>query len=369
MTFFCIAAARPNFMKVAPILRALEAAGQSTSLVHTGQHYDATMSGIFFEELELRPPDHHLEVGSGTHAFQTGRVMEAFERLLVQEEATGADFVITVGDVNSTLACSIVAAKSGLRVAHVEAGLRSRDWSMPEEINRVIADRVSDLLFAPSADAVDNLRSEGYHHDQIHLVGNVMVDSLLANCERATDRPILQTLGLQPGAYAMVTLHRPSNVDDETTLRGFVGALESLTATHRVVMPVHPRTRLRFEEYAIRPSFDLIEPTGYLDSLCLQANAALVLTDSGGIQEETTALGVPCLTLRESTERPITIQEGTNRVVGTNPEDVVRAAVETLADPPPPRRPALWDGHAAERIAAVLTSVGMQRLRRPTDQR
>ncbi|MDA3041040.1 MAG: UDP-N-acetylglucosamine 2-epimerase (non-hydrolyzing) [Actinomycetota bacterium] len=368
MTVYCTAAARPNFMKVAPILRALESSGQRAALVHTGQHYDESMSGIFFEELEMRPPDHHLDVGSGSHAFQTGRVMEAFERLLIQEQATSADVVVTVGDVNSTLACSIVAAKSGLRVAHVEAGLRSREWSMPEEINRVVADRVSDLLFAPSSDAVANLEAEGYHHDQIHLVGNVMVDSLFANRERASARDILRTHGLRHGGYALVTLHRPSNVDDEHTLRGLISALESLTDTHRVVMPVHPRTKGRLEAFGIEPGFDLIEPTGYLDSLCLQAGAALVLTDSGGIQEETTALGVPCLTLRESTERPITISEGTNRLVGTDPEVIVRAAVETLAHPPPPRRPALWDGRAAERIATVLAT-SLCRRPRPTDLR
>ena len=367
MTFFCVAAARPNFMKIAPIVAALDAAGLPNVLVHTGQHYDESMSGIFFDELGLRSPDHHLDVGSGSHAHQTGRVMEAFEELLRRRGCAPTDTVVTVGDVNSTLACSIVGAKAGLLVAHVEAGLRSRDWTMPEEVNRVVADRVSDFLFAPSPDAVDNLRSEGYREDQIHLVGNVMVDSLLANREKAVRQPILGHLGIESGRYAMVTMHRPSNVDDESTLRGIVGALERINRTLPIVFPVHPRTRRRFEEFGLDPALRLIEPTGYLDSLCLQPNAALVLTDSGGIQEETTALGVPCLTLRHNTERPITVSEGTNTVVGTDPAAIERAASLALEHPTPARRPALWDGRAAQRIVTILGDAMGTRPPRPTD--
>ncbi len=368
MKFFCIAAARPNFMKIAPIVAALEGRGLETTLVHTGQHYDEVMSGVFFEELGLRQPDHHLEVGSGPHSYQTGRVMEAFEHLLATNHRTGDPaVVITVGDVNSTLACSIVGAKSGLFVAHVEAGLRSRDWTMPEEVNRVVADRVSDFLFAPSADAVDNLRAEGYRTDQIHLVGNVMVDTLLANRERAMNRPIMDELGLTVGGYALVTLHRPSNVDHGPTLRSLIASLEELSERIPVVFPVHPRTRQRLADHGIETTLRLLEPTGYLDSICLQANATMALTDSGGIQEETTALGVPCLTLRENTERPVTVTHGTNKVVGTEPATIRRAWREILAHPPTAGRPELWDGRASERIADILAgALDIPRLR-PTD--
>ncbi len=369
MRFFCIAAARPNFMKIAPIVRALEHRHLETILVHTGQHYDEAMSGVFFTELGLREPNHHLNVGSGSHSFQTGRVMEAFEDLLDSYTGTeSTDVVVTVGDVNSTLACAVVGAKSGRRVAHVEAGLRSRDWTMPEEVNRVIADRVADYLFAPSTDAIENLRAEGYRSDQIHLVGNVMVDTLLSNLARAKERSIVGDLGLAAAGYAMVTLHRPSNVDDESTLRRLITALDALAQHVPVIFPVHPRTRGRLEAFGIDTAAVLIEPTGYLDSICLQANAALVLTDSGGIQEETTALGVPCLTLRESTERPITVFEGTNQVVGTDPEQIGAASAAVLDQRPPPRRPALWDGKAAERIAEVLEAGLHTPLPRPTDR-
>ncbi len=369
MRFFCIAAARPNFMKVAPIVRALERRELETILVHTGQHYDEAMSGVFFSELGLREPDHHLNVGSGSHSFQTGRVMEAFEELLGSYPGTeSSDVVVTVGDVNSTLACSVVGAKSGRLVAHVEAGLRSRDWTMPEEVNRVITDRVADYLFAPSADATENLRAEGYRDDQIHLVGNVMVDTLLSNLGRAKERSIVEDLGLGASRYAMVTLHRPSNVDDEPTLRRLVKALDTLALDLPVVFPVHPRTRGRLEAFGIDTQVRLIEPIGYLDSICLQAKAALVLTDSGGIQEETTALGVPCLTLRENTERPITVLEGTNQVVGTDPVRIRSASAAILAHRPTPRRPALWDGNAAERIAQILQTGLQNPPLRPTDR-
>ena len=356
MRVVCIAGARPNFMKIAPVLVALDDAGAETVLVHTGQHYDEAMSQVFFEELDIRKPDEHLGVGSGSHSEQTARVMVAFETLL---HSLFADVVVVVGDVNSTLACSIVAAKSGLLVAHVEAGLRSRDWAMPEEVNRVVTDRVSDYLFAPSADAVENLRDEGYREDQIHLVGNVMVDTLLRNVERARARGLPPHLAAQlPAQYAVLTLHRPSNVDDPAALSSLLGALGEVAREIPIVFPAHPRTRERLAGLDIPAGILLAEPLGYLDFLALQADATMVLTDSGGIQEETTALGVPCLTLRTTTERPITVSEGTNRLVGTDPATIVAAAHEVLHGEVPRRCPALWDGAAAPRIARIILDGG-----------
>lgn len=346
----CVAGARPNFIKIKPVLDALERRGVETLLVHTGQHYDVAMSRVFFEDLGMRQPDHSLNVGSGSHAVQTGRIMTAFEPLL---EQISPDLVAVAGDVNSTVACALVAAKSGSYVAHVEAGLRSRDWSMPEEINRVVTDRISDYLLAPSQDAADNLRSEGYRDDQIHLVGNVMIDTLLANLGRARQRPVLTDLSLKAGAYGLVTLHRPANVDDAAALTALIAALGKVAAECPLVFPVHPRTRSRLGGN-LPDGIHAVEPLGYLDFLALQADARLVLTDSGGVQEETTVLGIPCLTLRDNTERPITVTEGTNRVVGTNPDDVLAAAREVFAHPPDIRRPALWDGNAGERIASAL---------------
>jgi UDP-N-acetylglucosamine 2-epimerase (non-hydrolysing) len=354
MRFLCAAGARPNFMKVKPVLDALEARGQDTILVHTGQHYDPNLSDVFFEDLGLSQPDFHLGVGSGTQAEQTGGVMTALEPLMEKLEP---DVVVVVGDVNSTLGCALVGAKSAARLAHVEAGLRSRDWTMPEEINRVVTDRVSDYLFAPSRDAVDNLRAEGFADDRIHLVGNVMVDTLLANVERASKRPIVEELQLARKAFGLVTLHRPSNVDDPAILGGLLEALGRIASQLPVVFPVHPRARERIEAGA--PNGVIVtEPLGYLDFIALEAQAAIVLTDSGGVQEETTMLGVPCLTLRESTERPITVTEGTNQVVGRDPQRIVEAALTVLRDGVPQRKPALWDGKAAERIADVLVAGG-----------
>jgi UDP-N-acetylglucosamine 2-epimerase (non-hydrolysing) len=340
-------------MKIKPVLDALEAAGATTILVHTGQHYDAGMSDVFFEELGIRRPDHALGVGSGSHAEQTARVMTAFEPLLAE---LAPDAVVVVGDVNSTLACSLVAAKAVIPVAHVEAGLRSRDWTMPEEVNRVVTDRLSRWLLVPSPDGVDNLRAEGADEERIHLVGNVMVDTLLTNLNRARQRPILGDLGVEAGAYGLVTLHRPATVDDPDVLRPLVRALRELAADLPLVFPVHPRTRRNLVDEDLGAGIRLVDPVGYLDFVALQAGARLVLTDSGGVQEETTVLGVPCLTLRDNTERPITVLEGTNRVVGRDPEVVLAAARATIEDPPTPRRPALWDGHAGERVAAALLS-------------
>jgi UDP-N-acetylglucosamine 2-epimerase (non-hydrolysing) len=362
-----VAGARPNFMKVKPVMDALEERAAEVLLVHTGQHYDEAMNHVFFRDLGLREPDHHLGAGSGSHANQTARVMTAFEELV---SALAPDAVVVVGDVNSTLACALVAAKAGSVVAHVEAGLRSRDWSMPEEINRVVADRVSDLLFAPSADAVANLRAEGYHDDQIHLAGNVMIDTLFANLNRARTTDVLHRYGLTPGGYGVVTLHRPANVDNDGTLADLLAALGDVARAVPLVMPVHPRTAVRLGAAGVPPGLRLIPPAGYLDFIALQDSARLVLTDSGGVQEETTALGVPCLTLRDSTERPITVTEGTNRVVGRDHRRIVAAAAVALASPPAKRRPALWDGRAGSRIAdALLDYLGQETRSRPTDLR
>lgn len=350
----CIAGARPNFMKVKPVLDALQTREVPTLLVHTGQHYDPQMSDVFFDELGLRPADHHLGVGSASHARQTAAIMVGFEALVDQ---TRPRAVVVVGDVNSTVACALVAAKAGALVAHVEAGLRSRDWAMPEEINRVATDRLSDLLLAPSADAVENLHGEGYRDDQIRLVGNVMIDTLLANLGRARERAVPARFGLTAGSYGVVTLHRPSNVDDPQSLERLLGALARVAGQVPLIFPVHPRTRDRLRTMSVPSGVQFVEPLGYLDFIGLQADAALVLTDSGGIQEETTVLGIPCLTLRESTERPITVTEGTNRVVGTDPDVIAEAALEALSDPPLARRPALWDGHAGERVADSLVDV------------
>jgi UDP-N-acetylglucosamine 2-epimerase (non-hydrolysing) len=346
-----VAGARPNFVKVAPLVRELERRGVATSLVHTGQHYDPALSDVFFAELGIREPDFHLEVGSASHAAQTARIMAAFEPVL---DRVAPEWVVVVGDVNSTMACALVAAKAPPRVAHVEAGLRSGDWSMPEEVNRVVTDWVSDLLLASSADAVDNLLAEGVPPAKVRLVGNVMVDSLLANLDRARRRPVLHDLGLEPQGYGLLTLHRPSNVDDPRTLGPLLEAIGEVARQVPVLYPVHPRARAALAGLPVPPGLRLVEPVGYLDSIALQASARLVFTDSGGIQEETTVLGVPCLTIRTTTERPVTITEGTNLLVGTESSAIAAAGLRVLADPPPARRPALWDGKAAERIVDAL---------------
>lgn len=351
MRIVCVVGARPNFVKIKPVLDWLEAGGADTTLIHTGQHYDAAMSEVFFTELGIRTPDHFLAVGSGTQAEQTAAVMVSFEPLLAKLEP---DAVVVVGDVNSTLACALVAAKAVVPVAHVEAGLRSGDWSMPEEVNRVVTDRLARWLLAPSPDAVENLAAEGACPEHVYLVGNVMVDTLLANIDRARNRPVLAELGLIAGGFGLVTLHRPATVDDPGILVPLMDGLGRLSGELPLVFPVHPRTRACLDAGGLPRTLRLVEPLGYLDFLGLQAAARLVLTDSGGVQEETTVVGTPCLTLRDTTERPITVTEGTNRVVGTRPETVVAAARQVLASPPPRRRPALWDGHAGERAAAAV---------------
>ncbi len=359
-----VAGARPNFMKVAPVLWEAERRGIDVTLVHSGQHYDHNMSDVFFQDLGIREPDVNLGVGSGTQSEQTAGVMVAFEQAL---GARSVDVVVVVGDVNSTVACSLVAAKLGIRVAHVEAGLRSRDWDMPEEINRVVTDRLSDFLFAPSADGVENLRAEGYRDDQIFLVGNVMVDTLLANLDRARDRSTLTDLGVVAGGYGLVTLHRPSNVDDPAVFAGIAEALGAVARELPLIFPVHPRTRPMLEQFALHEAITLIDPAGYLDFIALQDGARLVLTDSGGVQEETTMLGVPCLTLRENTERPITVSEGSNQVVGTDPATIIEAATAALAHEGDHPRPNLWDGSAASRILDALLEVPLSQRPRPTD--
>lgn len=352
-------------MKVKPVLDALEQRSVEVLLVHTGQHYDTAMSQVFFDELGIRSPDIHLEVGSGTHASQTGQVMIGFEPVVAEFEP---DAVVVVGDVNSTLAAGLVGAKSGSLVAHVEAGLRSRDWGMPEEINRVVTDRISDYLFAPSPDAVDNLRSEGYRDDQVHLVGNVMVDTLLANLERAQARPVISNLGLETGGFALVTLHRPANVDDPEIIGGLLDVISEISVSLPIVFPVHPRTRSAIGDRVLAKGIRLVDPVGYLDFVALESGARVVLTDSGGVQEETTVLGIPCLTLRENTERPITVTHGTNTVVGRDPRRIMDILGRVLDHGVVRRRPELWDGHAGERIADVICDGGLaNERRRPTE--
>ncbi|NXY95394.1 UDP-N-acetylglucosamine 2-epimerase (non-hydrolyzing) [Streptomyces sp. BR123] len=361
----CVAGARPNYMKIKPVMDALERHGAEVVLVHTGQHYDESMNDVFFRDLGIRPPDRYLGAGSGTHAQQTGRVMAAFEPLLGE---LSPDAVVVVGDINSTLACALVAAKAGPLLAHVEAGLRSRDWSMPEEVNRVATDRVSDYLLAPSPDAAANLRAEGYREDQIHVVGNVMIDTLLANLERARASDVLDRYGLTRGGYGLVTLHRPANVDDPDALRGLLKALGEIAGRCPLLLPVHPRAAERLAAVGVPGGIRVVPAAGYLDFVALQDGARVVLTDSGGVQEETTALGVPCVTLRENTERPVTVEEGTNVLAGTDPDRITAVVHRVLDEPPAPRCPALWDGQASERIARILLEGGTARTRlRPTD--
>jgi UDP-N-acetylglucosamine 2-epimerase (non-hydrolysing) len=351
----CVVGARPNFMKMAPVLQGLSAYPDLRAyLVHTGQHYDEEMSRVFFGELGLPKPDRDLEVGSDNHARQTANIMTRFDEVLEERKPA---MVLVVGDVNSTLACSLVASKRGIQVAHVEAGLRSRDRSMPEEINRLVTDAISDLFLATSPDAVENLVAEGIPRSKIVLVGNPMIDTLRLHLPAARARKAPARFGLAEGNYVLVTLHRPSNVDQPELLHRIVGALKELSARIPVLFPVHPRTRGRIAEIGVpsTAALQFCDPLGYVEFLSLQASARFVLTDSGGVQEETTALGVPCLTMRANTERPITISEGTNRLLGTDPSAIVPAALEILdGGVVPPRCPALWDGHAGERIAAAL---------------
>jgi len=357
-----VAGARPNFMKIAPLVKAIKKHNQQFErfeciehvLVHTGQHYDIEMSEIFFRELDMPSPHINLEVGSGSHAVQTANIMIRFEQVCLKEKP---DWVFVVGDVNSTMACTLVAAKMGIKVAHVEAGLRSFDRTMPEEINRIVTDSLADLLFTPSLDGNENLKNEGVAESKVKLVGNIMIDALLANLDKARKREFHMGLGLKEKGFAYVTLHRPSNVDDKNALTTIVGDLERLATRLPVVFPVHPRTKKMLTTYEIECSSNdrlkLIEPIGYHDSICLAGHARLVLTDSGGLQEETTFFRTPCLTLRPNTERPITITEGSNKLTSVNSlwsdiEDLLNGSDRKG------KIPHLWDGKTAERILQHL---------------
>jgi len=355
MRLIQVVGARPNFMKIAPLWRAIAKRGFATQkLVHTGQHYDAAMSDVFFADLAMPAPDVFLGVGSGSHGEQTAAVLVEMEKLLERERP---DLLIVAGDVNSTLASALAAVKLGIPVAHVEAGLRSGDRTMPEEINRLLTDQVGDLLFTPSPDADAHLAREGIPPEKIHLVGNAMIDSLLEHLEAARRSDVLARLGLKPREYALLTLHRPSNVDDREHLEPLLRAVGELAALKPVLFPAHPRTRKRMAELGIDApaGLRLMEPLGYLEFLALTDSAAAVLTDSGGLQEETTVLGVPCLTLRENTERPITIEQGTNLLVGLNPDRIVEEGRKALrGEGKRGRVPELWDGKAAARMAKVI---------------
>jgi UDP-N-acetylglucosamine 2-epimerase (non-hydrolysing) len=416
MKIMIVVGARPNFMKAAPVVFAIRdhnariAASPAVSeahspiqlvLVHTGQHYDEAMSGSFFTDLGLPKPDVHLEVGSGSHAAQTAEIMRRFEAVVLEEKP---DFVMVFGDVNSTVACALVTSKivvdsSGKRplIAHVEAGLRSFDRAMPEEINRVITDHLSDLLFVTEDSGRENLCREGIKPEQIHFVGNTMIDSLLASEEKAEKSAVLDQFGLRGGAngsvrrYALLTLHRPSNVDDRETFLSILEGLDELAASCPILFSAHPRTRKRIVEFGLERFFypesqqpesqhpenqpsqnetgiRLLDPLGYLDFLCLTKHAALVVTDSGGIQEETTCLRVPCVTVRENTERPITVTCGTNVIAGTRSENIRRAVKEQFSGKKQGRIPEKWDGQAAGRIVAVIAREFQMRSSLPDSQ-
>lgn len=363
-TVMLVAGARPNFMKIAPVQKALDKAKLRTIIVHTGQHYDDRMSASFFRDLDIRPPDHHLGVGSGSHAVQTARVMEAFEPVLLRERP---DWVLVPGDVNSTLACALVCSKlkeeTGVNLAHLEAGLRSYDWRMPEEVNRVLTDRISDLLLIPSWDASANLKKEGVDESRIVFIGNVMIDTLLDRLPAARELAVAARMGLSAGGFVMATLHRPSNVDNPVALEICLRGLAAIAGDRPLVLPLHPRTAKQIESAglsALLKSIRVTDPLGYMEMLSLTDASAAVVTDSGGVQEETTALGVPCVTLREQTERPVTVEQGTNRlapwpltvdgILATYRDAIARGRVGVGE-----RSPEGWDGRAAERAVAALT--------------
>jgi len=356
----CVCGARPNFMKIAPLMRAFgEHDCFETLLVHTGQHYNENMSKLFFEDLNIPKPDVNLEVGSGSHAFQTAEIIKRFEPVVLDFKP---NYILVVGDVNSTIACGLVTVKLGVKLIHVEAGLRSFDRTMPEEINRILTDSISDLLFVTEQSGIDNLKREGIDSDKVHFVGNVMIDTLLANKEKAQKSDVLKRLGISAGEYAVITLHRPSNVDDTEKLGEIIAAFEEIQKEMKLVFPVHPRTRNNIKNSEIERQIKvmsnllLIEPVGYLDFLCLMSNSALVMTDSGGIQEETTILRIPCMTLRKSTERPVTVEVGTNRLVKVNTEDILKnySEIRNMRGKRSYGIPKLWDGKAAERIAKII---------------
>jgi len=382
-----VGGARPNFMKIAPLIRAMQGKNLeletqnselSWKLVHTGQHYDYEMSAIFFKDLGIPKPDVFLNVGSGSHGEQTGRIMIAFEGVLLKEKV---DIVVVVGDVNSTMACALVAAKLHIPVAHVEAGLRSFDRTMPEEINRILTDQISDYLFTPSSDADKNLKKEGISPKKIFFVGNIMIDNLFFNLKKAQKSNIFKTLGLMTNGagpsikdFALLTLHRPTNVDSKRSLKEVIDAVREISKDFPIIFPMHPRTRKMVANFDLEKYFTFnsdrskasmklsnsiyaIDPLGYVDFLGLMSKAKIVLTDSGGIQEETTVLGIPCVTLRDTTERPITLSKGTNILVHSDKKEIVGATGKLLEKPrQQPRRPNLWDGRTAERIINILVT-------------
>jgi UDP-N-acetylglucosamine 2-epimerase (non-hydrolysing) len=362
----CIVGARPNFMKIAPILKAMNSYPElQPVLIHTGQHYDSNLSDIFFQELGIARPDISLGIGSGTHAQQTADVMVATEKVLLEAHDRGQPFhrMVVVGDVNSTAAAAIAAVKLNIPVAHVEAGLRSFDRSMPEEINRLLTDAISDMLLVSEPSGMDNLKREGHPAEQLHLVGNVMIDTLKTQVERARQRSTLTDLGLQPAGYGVITLHRPSNVDDVETLRSLVKVLSEVAARLPMVFPIHPRTQARLQDFDLWQTLQAatgmhcLGPLGYLDFLCLTSQAKVIVTDSGGLQEESTALGVPCLTLRANTERPVTVSQGTSTLIGNSASELKRYLQDVIEG----RYkvgicPELWDGLAATRIAEILAN-------------
>ena len=362
----CVVGARPNFMKIAPIMRAFsESELIEAVLLHTGQHYDQSMKHSFFDQLHIPEPSIDLEVGSGSHAVQTAEVMKRFEPVLDEHQPNA---VLVVGDVNSTIACALVAVKKGISVIHVEAGLRSGDRTMPEEINRVLTDQISDLLFTTESDAIENLTKEGIEPSKVHFVGNVMIDTLLYNLQRATPSTttLEQVFGSAPDAYGLMTLHRPSNVDDPKVLASLLNTLANISKDLPLYFPVHPRTRACIEKAGLSKVIEaanihLLPPQGYLEMLGLMAGAKVVLTDSGGIQEETTALGIPCITLRENTERPITLTQGTNSLAGTDSEVITSLFNEVMETGGKSGQvPEKWDGDAAKRICSVLESYFQQ---------
>ena len=353
-----VVGARPNFMKMAPLYDELKKRNLPVILLHTGQHYDENMSAVFFEDLGMPEPDIYLGVGSASHAKQTAKIMIDFEEVCKKESPS---IVIVAGDVNSTIACALVATKLSIPVGHVEAGLRSFDMKMPEEINRILTDRISNLLFTPSKDANLNLTKEGMNTDNIKLVGNIMIDSLVNNIEKSEISNIHKKMNIEKGNYALITLHRPSNVDHEFNLSGIIEALESIGKDIPIIFPVHPRTANMINDFGLDnrinqvPNLILTKPVGYLDFLALMKYSKVVLTDSGGLQEETTALGIPCITLRENTERPITVDEGTNTIVGNKPENILKEWKNiSINGGKSGRIPELWDGKTAERISDII---------------
>jgi UDP-N-acetylglucosamine 2-epimerase (non-hydrolysing) len=365
MKIISVVGARPNFMKVAPIHKAFEKLKQKNNrleiehlICHTGQHYDEKMSKIFFDELELPKPDFYLGVGSGSHAEQTAKIMIEFEKILLIEKP---DLIIVVGDVNSTAACSIVAVKMGIKIAHVEAGLRSCDRTMPEEVNRLLTDQIADYLFITEKSGIENLNREGIPKDKIFFVGNVMIDSLIYYLPKAEKSKIISKLKIDSGKFVLVTLHRPANVDSPAFLKEMVSFLNDIAAKRHVVFPIHPRTNKNMKKYNLNKLLSknvcLTDPIGYIDFLCLTKNAELIITDSGGIQEESTYLGVQCITVRNNTERPVTVDIGTNQLIGTNLLNVKKAALEVLDGKLKNGSiPELWDGHAADRIVSILSN-------------